>query len=332
MYIIGDLIGEILRKPSLSHLRTHFVERPHYFPAQSQDLSALHKWTHDLLTEVWIGQSHYRCHRRQGAADLFVGDHDSCSRSRQPDLGKAQRKNHALIPNRLHFGEDHSRKRRAVGVVHDERDSFLPRNLAKMFDFIIGQHIPGRVGRTRHTNRRDIASRIHRIKINAVFKFMWPGFLNPRRNGLEKIFSYRLIAVADVFREQRKKNFLSSTIRKASGQRIKKHKEGRLAAHRDRKIFRGDLPAEFLFKKVRQCHTKSFVTGRDIIIAQSSLHATRLSKNFFHPTPPYRVHLGNMCRLAASEHFDIASTRESLAQIVHQFADSASLAEIFSKL
>src|SRR5690606_31688723 len=74
------------------------------------------------------------------------------------------------------------------------------------------------------------------------------------------------------------------------------------------------------------------VSCRRLVVAEHMLKLTRSCHDFREPRAPQGIYLRNVGRLAASQHQDFVPARsESMAQVVHQFADTAALTQALAK-
>ena len=79
------------------------------------------------------------------------------------------------MPVERYIALNNIRERHSVGVVDNQRNAVFLRQSVQLRHFAVGQHVAGRVGRTRTANRGDFAcfefgQAFQRVKVHAVFE------------------------------------------------------------------------------------------------------------------------------------------------------------------
>src|SRR5690606_32979673 len=144
--------------------------------------------------------------------------------------------------------------------------------------------------------------------------------------------AHRLVGVTDVLGHQGEQDLFLLAIRKATGQSIEQKKEGSLPPGGDAHVFFAQGPAKSATKEMGYRLSQGGVSCRRLVVAEHMLKLTRSCHDFREPRAPQGVYLRNVGRLAASQHQDFVPARsESMAQVVHQFADTAALTQALAK-
>ena len=79
------------------------------------------------------------------------------------------------MPVERHIAVNNIRERHSVSVVDNQRNPMFLRQSVQLRYFAVGQHVAGRVGRTRTANRADFAcfefgQAFQCVKVHAVFE------------------------------------------------------------------------------------------------------------------------------------------------------------------
>ncbi len=133
-----DVIAENLERGLACELAFCLVKRPDHLAAQAQDFARFHQRQHDLLAGARIREADDGAHRTESADDFRRADHDARAGAGQTDFRQAVGEDHMRFPERLSAAEDDAGKRRAVGIVEDERDAVTLRQGGKPGGFLVG--------------------------------------------------------------------------------------------------------------------------------------------------------------------------------------------------
>ena len=103
------------------------------------------------------------------------GDDDAGAHAGQADFRKAEAEDDVFVPIQRHVAVNDVGERYSVGVVDNQRNAVFLRQSVQPRHFAVGQHVAGRVGRTRTANRADFAcfefgQAFQRVKVHAVFE------------------------------------------------------------------------------------------------------------------------------------------------------------------
>ena len=299
-------------------IRFDAVEGLYHLVAQPQDLSVLQQRLHDGLTCIGVGEPHNGGHGCDPADHFLPRNHDSRAGAWQACLGKALGEDDVLIPDRGGLAEDDVRKGRTIGIVDDQRNRMLRRQFRKMADLIIGQHVSGRIGRSRDADGRHFFIDLQGIEVHPVLELVIADHLEPGLCPTKKLSPGRLAGITNVFRHEWKKDLLAPPIGEAASQRIEEKEEGRLTARGDRYVLRSQLPAEFPAEEAREGGPESTVAGRSLVVAQHALQLPLRHHDFLHALAPDGINLRDMCRLSPTEHADaLPAHRQSRPKIFH---------------
>ena len=93
----------------------------------------------------------------------------------KPTLERLKQRIDVFVPIQRHVAVNDVGERHSVGVVDNQRNAVFLHQSVQLRHFAVGQHVAGRVGRTRTANRADFAcfefgQAFQRVKVHAVFK------------------------------------------------------------------------------------------------------------------------------------------------------------------
>ena len=90
------------------------------------------------------------------ADDFRRADDDAGAGAGQADFREAEGEDDVLVPERRGVGEDDAGEGRAVGVVDDQRDAVLLREVGQAGDFVVGEDVAGGIGRAGDADGGDV--------------------------------------------------------------------------------------------------------------------------------------------------------------------------------
>ena len=302
------------------------VKRLEQLRAEFQNFPALDPRQHDLLADGAVRQARDRRQRGDGRGNGGRRDDDARARAGQSQFGQTQRQNGVRRPEWLGRHKQHARKRRAVGVVQQQRDAVLRGQRGEPVHLRIRQHVARGIRRARRGDGADVAPRQRRFhggEINRVLENILrrPDDVGAARH--KKIRLPALLRIADVFRRERQENFLFPAAGKRPRQQIEQKEKRRLPAVRHRQIFRADVPAEFPPQQRRQRREETRIPLRRIVADQQPLARGGVGGEFGQAGADERWQRGDHGGIAAAEHPHLRIERERAAHVIHQREDAA---------
>ena len=212
-----------------------------------------------------------------GADDFRRADDDAGAGAGQADFRQAEGEDrHVVVPERRGVGEDDAGKRRAVGIVDDQRDAVLFREGGQAGDLVVGEDVAGRIGRARGADRGDVRGDFEVVEIDAVFELVRPGFFDQRGDARGTGRRRRPGSRSRCIPAPAAAGFscgVPSGI--SSGEQVEEEEERGLAAAGDGDVFRADIPAEGLAEKRGDGLDEMRISARRIVGGERRARARR---------------------------------------------------------
>ncbi len=335
MHSPGNGIRQTLMSQGHGKLGPLFVKRTNHRLRKSTYLAGFNHGTRHRLSDIVVRQPDDRRHRTHVIDHILPGHNDSGSRSGKPQFGQTHCQDNIFIPDRGDVGKNYTGKWLAIGIVNNQWNPLLCCQFAKLCNFVIGQDIATRVRRTGNCNRSVLlAIRIQIFKIDPVFELP---FTNPLDKGFPTVeeFDIRdaLIAIANVFRDNRQKNLPLSASGHFPGKPIQEKEKCCLPTIRDRYILTGQVPSILPFQKIREHLTESRAPCRLIIVSEDAVKLVGcVLHQLQHPLAKDLLHLRDVAGIPSSHHAEFSATEsEGFAQIIHEFAGPGMTCKLVGK-
>lgn len=330
----GKLRTECLVRGGAGELAFFLIIRAHDIAAHREQLAGIEQGQGDLLAEAGVGEADDGVHRRDSADDFGRADDDAGAGARQADFRKAQREDAVRLPEGSGVVvEDDAGKWQAVSVVEDEWDVVLLGEVGEVGDFVVGEHIAGGVGRARGADGCGIGRDLQAVEVDFVFELVLADFLDDRRAGAKDRAIHPLAGVADVFGHERQEDVLAPSIGHAPCEQVEEQVKRRLPTAGDGDVFLAQFPAKLAVQALGDGVQKRGIALRRIVAGEGGGWQGAGIEHLAEPAFPHGIHGGDVRGLAAAEHENVfAAAGQSVAEIVHQLANSTSARKMLAKL
>lgn len=303
-----------------------FVERQDDVAAEFEQGVVGKQRIDDGLAEVAVGKGGAGVHVAERADDGGVGNHDGGAGAGKAEFGEADGKNHAGLPGRLEAGMDDAGERVTVGVVNDERDVVLSRQIAQAVKFFLGEDVAGGVGGAGDAEGGDVGRDAKAVEVDVIFEFVGAALLDFGGIAAEHAGAESLAGIADVFGHQGKKDALLG-VASLARQEIEQQEEGGLAAGEYSDVLGLHVPLAFAFEEGGEVLTEQGVAAWRVVVEQRFVERGLVVDERLHAFAPEGLDGGNGGGLASAKHAHVGLIVERLTEVIHEFLDAAGAGE-----
>ena len=237
-----------------------------------------------------------------------------------------------VVPDGGDVVEDDAGEGGTVGVVDDEGDVGVFRELAEAGDFVVGEDVAAGVGGAGDADGGVVFGEVQVVEVDAVFEAVVAEVGDEGLAGVEEGVTNALVGIADVFGDEGEEDFFAEGVGERAGEGVEEEEEGGLASVGDGDVFGGDGPVEAVAEEGGEVFDEGLVALGWVVVADDSFEGVGGIEDVLELVAPKGVHFGDVGGLAAAEHAEVGVARgEGFAEIIHEVEDAAAGGELLAE-